>query len=182
MTATYQAPTPTQPPLAKLGTTSCTHPTRPAIRGRTPAPSCPHGDWHGWAQLALWVPSECIGSDPPAPSQVGDRGANPPCSSLHQPKGPDPPCQLRHGPSPGRFEPLPVLVEDPKIERWISRPAGVFMNRRAILPTWIRSWVSTPAWGAGARRAGSRSGAGAGLGAEMGLSASDCWSLAVRRS
>ena len=42
----------------------------------------------------------------------------------------------------------------PKMERWISRPAGVFMKRRAILPTWIRSWVSTPLLGAGDRRAG----------------------------
>src|SRR5918996_505514 len=44
------------------------------------------------------------------------------------------------------------LRSTPKMLRWISRPAGVFMNRRAILPTWIRSWVSTPPWGAGARR------------------------------
>ena len=31
-----------------------------------------------------------------------------------------------------------------KMERWIWRPVGLSMYRRAILPIWTRSWVSTP--------------------------------------
>jgi hypothetical protein len=46
------------------------------------------------------------------------------------------------------------------MERWISRPAGVFMKRRATLPIWTKSWVSTPLWGPERTRAGSGSGAG----------------------
>ena len=69
----------------------------------------------------------------------------------------------------------------PKMLRWIPRPAGVFMNRRAILPIWIRSWVSTPPFGAGARRPRDGDGAG-GVGGGIGFSASACWSFVVSRS